>query len=75
MQGLDISHKIPHSTRRRKNISNTPEFRRKLLRFEMSYNEADTIESAASRDGHAPKEDDLEAKKAASEKESTLRSS
>ena len=41
----------------------------------MSNSEVDLIELAASSYGHVPKEDDLEAKKTASEKESSLRSS
>ena len=48
MQNLDIPIKIPISTRKRKIVSTTPDFKRKLARFEagarMSTNDADLIE-------------------------------
>ena len=60
MQRLDNPIKIPLSTRKRKIVSTTPDFKRKLARFkagvEMSMSDVDLIESAVGSDGQNHKE-------------------
>ena len=60
MQNLDIRVKIPISTRKRKIVSTTPDFKRKLARLgagvEMSTSDVDLIESVAGSDRQNHKE-------------------
>ena len=60
MQNLDIPIKIHLSTRKRKIVSTTPDFKRKLATFkagaEMSMRDVDLIESVAGSDGQKHKE-------------------